>query len=131
MFKPETFFDLASFEYADVFEGAEYVWDALSHLHAYLLAHTAEEIEIRGDVQPGAFLVGSHILIEEQAMVEPGAYTDGPAIIGRGCRVRHGASVRGDTLAGAKSIIGHATETKNAIFLPESKAAHFAYVGDS
>ncbi|MBE3560892.1 MAG: hypothetical protein IMW89_16980, partial [Ktedonobacteraceae bacterium] len=50
---------------------------------------------------------------------------------GRGCIVRHGAYVRADTLAGENCIIGHASETKNAILLPGSSAAHFAYVGDS
>ena len=28
-------------------------------------------------------------------------------------------------------MIGHATEVKNAFFLYEAKAGHFAYVGDS
>ena len=131
MFQPAAFFDLSSFEYADLFEGIEYVWEALSRLEAYLIAHTRQESSILGTVHPGAFLVGEHILIEEEAVVEPGAYIEGPAIIGHGCVVRHGAYVRANTLAGAKSLIGHTTETKNTILFPESKAAHFAYVGDS
>lgn len=131
MFRPEDFFDLNDFAYADLFDGLEYVWEALSRLEAYLLAHTRQEQEIRGSVHPGAYLLGEHILIEEDALVEPGALIEGPCIIGRGSVVRHGAYVRANTLAGAGSLIGHATETKNAIFLPESKAAHFAYVGDS
>jgi NDP-sugar pyrophosphorylase family protein len=131
MLRPEDFFDLTSFEYADLFTGLEYVWEALTKLEEYLLARTPQEQEVRGTVHPGAFLVGGHILIEEGAVVEPGAYIEGPTIIGRGCVVRHGAYVRGNTLAGADSLIGHTTETKNTIFLPESKAAHFAYVGDS
>jgi NDP-sugar pyrophosphorylase family protein len=129
--RPEDFFDLTTFEYADLFAGLNYAWEALSHLEEYLLTHTPEENLIRGTVSAGAFLVGKHILIEEQALVEPGAYIEGPSIIGRGCVVRHGAYVRAGTLAGASSVIGHTTETKNTIFLPESKAAHFAYVGDS
>lgn len=131
MFKPEDFFELSSFEYADLFDGVEYVWEALDRLHDYLLAHTPTENEIRGDVHPGAYLVGQHILIEEQAVVEPGAYIEGPCIIGKACHVRHGAYIRSDTLAANHSLIGHATETKNTILMPESKAAHFAYVGDS
>lgn len=131
MFRPEDFFDLNAFEYADLFADLEYVWEALSQLETYLLAHTYREQVIRGTVHPGAYLIGEHILIEEGALVEPGAYIEGPSIIGRGSIVRHGAYVRAGTLAGAGSLIGHTTETKNAIFLPESKAAHFAYVGDS
>ena len=131
MFQSDAFFELSSFEYADLFEGTIYVWEALSRLETYLLARTPQQNRVLGTVYPGAFLVGEHILIEEEAIVEPGAYIEGPAIIGRGCVVRHGAYVRGNTLAGARSLIGHATEAKNTIFFPESKAAHFAYVGDS
>lgn len=131
MFSPGTFFSLASFEYADLFDGVEHVWEVLSLLETYLMAHTPWENSIRGMVHPGACLMGQHILIEEDAVVEPGACIQGPCIIGRGCLVRHGAYVRPVTLAGAGSLIGHATETKNAVLLPESKAAHFAYVGDS
>jgi UDP-N-acetylglucosamine diphosphorylase / glucose-1-phosphate thymidylyltransferase / UDP-N-acetylgalactosamine diphosphorylase / glucosamine-1-phosphate N-acetyltransferase / galactosamine-1-phosphate N-acetyltransferase len=131
MFSPNTFFSLVSFAYRDLFDGVERVWEVLFRLDAYLVAHTPRENSIRGIVHPGAYLIGQHILIEEDAVVEPGAYIQGPCIIGRGCVVRHGAYVRAATLAGAGSLIGHATETKHAVLLPESKAAHFAYVGDS
>jgi NDP-sugar pyrophosphorylase family protein len=131
MFHPEDFFDLTEFEYADLFAGLEYVWEALTRLQSYLLAHTPREQSLRGTVHPAAFLIGPHILIEEGAIVEPGAYIEGPTIIGRGAVVRHGAYVRANTLAASNSLIGHTTETKNTIFLPGSKAAHFAYVGDS
>lgn len=131
MFLPEDFFDLSAFEYADLFAGVEYVWEALDRLEEYLLTHTPQKNSLRGRIHPAAFLIGEHILIEEEAVVEPGAYIEGPAIIGRGAVVRHGAYVRANTLAGAGSVIGHATEAKNTLFLPESKAAHFAYVGDS
>ena len=131
MLHANDFFDLSAFDYADLFAGLEYVWEALARLESYLLAHTPRENSLRGTVHPGAFLAGGHILIEAGAIVEPGAYIEGPAIIGRGALVRHGAYVRANTLAASNSLIGHATETKNTIFLPESKAAHFAYVGDS
>jgi NDP-sugar pyrophosphorylase family protein len=105
-FSPLAFFDLASFTYGDLFDGVQAVWQVLSRLE-------------------------EHILIEEDAVVEPGAYIQGPCIIGRGAVVRHGAYVRPGTLAGAESLIGHCTETKNCLLLPHSKAPHFAYVGDS
>lgn len=131
MFLPEDFFDLSAFEHADLFAGVTYVWEALGRLEEYLLSHTPQKNSLRGKVHSAAFLIGEHILIEEEAVVEPGAYIEGPAIIGHGAVVRHGAYVRANTLASAGSVIGHATETKNTLFLPESKAAHFAYVGDS
>lgn len=131
MFHPDDFFDLTACEYADLFAGLTCVWEALTRLESYLLAHTPRENSLRGTVHPAAFLVGTHIRIDEGAIVEPGAYIEGPTIIGRGAVVRHGAYVRANTLAASNSLIGHATETKNAILLPESKAAHFAYIGDS
>jgi len=54
MFRPSTFFSLASFEYRDLFEGVEHVWEVLSLLEAYLIAHTSQENSIRGMVHLGA-----------------------------------------------------------------------------
>jgi NDP-sugar pyrophosphorylase family protein len=34
-------------------------------------------------------------------------------------------------MAGAGSVLGHASEFKNALLLPGAHAAHFAYVGDA
>jgi bifunctional N-acetylglucosamine-1-phosphate-uridyltransferase/glucosamine-1-phosphate-acetyltransferase GlmU-like protein len=45
--------------------------------------------------------------------------------------VRHGAYVRENVILLADSILGHASEAKNALFLPGAAAPHFAYVGDS
>jgi NDP-sugar pyrophosphorylase family protein len=130
-FSPLAFFDLASFTYGDLFDGVQAVWQVLSRLEAYIITHTTKENQVLGQVDPGAYLGEQHILIEEDAVVEPGAYIQGPCIIGRGAVVRHGAYVRPGTLAGAESLIGHCTETKNCLLLPHSKAPHFAYVGDS
>jgi len=130
-FDANAFFDLEEFEYRDLFDGLQVVWQALAHLEGYIIDHTTEANQILGLVDPGAHLIGQHILIAEGAVVEPGACIQGPCIIGRGCTVRHGAYVRPGTLAGAGSLIGHATETKNCLLLPKSKAPHFAYVGDS
>jgi NDP-sugar pyrophosphorylase family protein len=128
---PAVFFDLAMFPYQELFAGVQHIWEVLPRLEAYIRAHTPAENRVLGDVHPGAYLVGQHILIEAGAIVEAGALIQGPCIIGRGCIVRHHAYVRSGTLAAAESLIGHATETKNALLLPGSKAAHFAYVGDS
>ena len=51
--------------------------------YTYVLSHISQDNDIRGKVHPQAFLVGQHILIEEQVVVEPGAYIEGPCIIGR------------------------------------------------
>ncbi len=75
--------------------------------------------------------MGDDIEIGRGAIVEPGAYIKGPAIIGPGTLVRHGAYIRGNVITGAGCVIGHATEMKNSVLLGNSKAGHFAYIGDS
>jgi bifunctional UDP-N-acetylglucosamine pyrophosphorylase/glucosamine-1-phosphate N-acetyltransferase len=45
--------------------------------------------------------------------------------------VRHGAFVRENVIMLAGSVLGHAGEAKNSLFLPGAHAPHFNYVGDS
>jgi len=129
MFTPETYFDLTNFEHRAIFDGITNVWEVLPRIAEYLAEHL--QPAILGTVHPGAYLVGDDIFIAEGAIVEPGAYIAGPAIIGAGTVVRHGAYIRGKIIAGRNCIIGHTTEVKNAIFMDDAKAGHFAYVGDS
>ncbi len=128
-FSPEIYFDLTNFEHRAIFEGIINVWDVLPRIADYLAANLRPAI--LGTVHPGAYLIGDQIFIAEGAIVEPGAYIAGPAIIGAGTVVRHGAYIRGKVIAGRNCVIGHSTEVKNAIFLDDAKAGHFAYVGDS
>lgn len=82
-------------------------------------------------VMAGVVLVGDEIEIGAGALVESGALIKAPSIIGANSEVRQGAYVRGGVMSSPGAIIGHATEVKNALFLPKAKAGHFAYVGDS
>lgn len=87
---------------------------------------------IRGTVSNHAFLIDPElIVIEEGAVVEPGAFVAGPTYIESGAVIRHGAYVRGSAYICSGAVVGHTTEVKGAILLPEAKAAHFNYVGDS
>jgi NDP-sugar pyrophosphorylase family protein len=79
----------------------------------------------------GAVFMDGNISIGKNTIVEPGALIKGPTIIGDGTEVRQGAYIRGDVLVGNKCVVGHTTELKSCIFLGESKAGHFAYIGDS
>lgn len=128
MLKVEDYFDLSGFEYAGVFDGVEFVWDALKGLKAYIDERL--ERRIKGTVMEGAY-VSSDVFLEEGAFVEYGAMIKGPAIIGRNTVVRHGAYIREYCLIGAGCVVGHASELKGAIMLDGSQAPHFAYVGDS
>jgi NDP-sugar pyrophosphorylase family protein len=125
------FFDLSEFKHRDLFENeqAQYVWDPLRLLKDYL--NNLIVPEIRGEVLPGAYLLGDQIFIGEGTIVEPGAVIKGPAYIGARCQIRSGAYIRERVLAGDRCIIGHTTEIKNSIMLDGSQAGHFAYIGDS
>ena len=79
----------------------------------------------------GAILFDSDIYIGKGTIVEPGAMIKGPTIIGNNTEVRQGAYVRGNCLIGDRCVVGHATEVKTAVMLDDSKAGHFAYIGDS
>lgn len=128
MFNPTDYFDLAGCEYADLFAGVRYVWQALERLEEYIDERLVPEI--LGRVAPGAF-VSDRVWLGPGAVVEPGAVIKGPAIIGAGTVVRHGAYIRESCLIGRDCVVGHATEIKRSVMLDGSQAPHFNYVGDS
>lgn len=135
MLRPGDFFDLEGYKFKEVFDGCEYVWQALVGIGAFVLSYITDiesETTIFGEVRAGAWIDDRNsVVIGKGTVVEPGAYIQGPAIIGENCQIRHGAYIRGDVIVGNKCIVGHASELKNAILLDGAQAAHFAYVGDS
>lgn len=127
---PNQFFTLDEYAHAPLFEGCQYPWQALEHLKNYLSSLKLGFIEV--DVPPSAYLVHSELIsIGMGTVIEPGAYIEGPCIIGKHCTIRHGAYIRGDVIAGDSCVIGHDTEVKHSIFFNSTSAAHFNYVGDS
>lgn len=126
---PGSLFDLEGFAHRELFDGVEAAWEALGERLAAYIDERAED-RIEGEVEEGAFLKGK-VHLAPGARIEAGAYVQGPAIIGPGTHVKHGAYVRGYVLTGENCIIGHSTETKNAIYFDLASAGHFNYVGDS
>jgi NDP-sugar pyrophosphorylase family protein len=128
--KAGDFFSLEGFEHRKLFEGTEYAWEALERLEEYLAGLKLGKIEV--EIPEGVILVNRELIsIGKGAVVEPGAYIQGPCVIGEGAQVRFGAYIRGFVVAGRCAVIGHATEVKHSIFLNEATAGHFNYVGDS
>lgn len=124
------FFQLSQFAHQQLFEGTEFVWEALKGIEEYLQRYPLGKIEVV--VPEGAFLVNPELIsIGKGSVIESGAYIKGPCILGERCTVRHGAYIRGDCIAGNDCVIGHTTEVKNTVFLDGAHAAHFAYLGDS
>ena len=56
---------------------------------------------------------------------------EGPCYIGKGAEIRHSAYLRKGSWICDGAVVGHSTEIKNSILLPNAKAPHFNYVGDS
>ena len=130
---PHSFFNLYDLTHVDLFSDISYVWQALTRLTPYMQDILGNKgHQIFGEVAEGAFLVpDTDIFIGPGAVVEAGAYIEGPAFIGPETVVRHGAYVRSHSLIGRGCVVGHATEVKHSILLPGAHAPHFNYVGDS
>lgn len=134
-FTPTEFFDLTRCQHAALFDGLTYVWQAIPRIGDYIrsrfdagLMFEPDELKARF---PQAYFSGENIYVASDVSIDPTAYIQGPALIERGCQIRHGAFVRGNVILGNGAIVGHATEVKNAVFLEGAGAPHFAYVGDS
>ena len=124
------FFDLSEFRHASLFQNDPFPWLVLQQLAVYLQMQPLGRQE--GIVSPYAYLINpEEISIGEGSIVEPGAYIQGPCVIGKHCVIRHGAYIRGNVLIGDYCVIGHDSEVKHAILFNHAHAAHFAYVGDS
>lgn len=107
-------FDLSQTEHAALFEGAQYPWEILPRLAAYITEYATETIQIG-----------------EGTIVEPGAVIQGPAIIGKHCVIRSGAYIREQVIIGDNCTIGHASELKNCLLFNEAQVPHLNYLGDS
>lgn len=122
------YFDLKDFKHKALFENQEYIFDFLKILPDYIKANLRPEI--LGQIMQGGF-VGSNVYLGKGSIVEPGAWIMGPAIIGENCQIRQGAYIRPNVITGDNVVIGHASEVNSSVFLNNSKAPHFAYVGNS
>lgn len=127
---PSQFFNLEEYSHVSLFEECQYPWQALEQLKNYLTSSKLGIIEI--DVPSTVYLVRPELIsIGIGTVIEPGAYIEGPCIIGKNCVIRHGAYIRGDVVTGDSCVIGHDTEIKHSILLNSTSAAHFNYVGNS
>jgi UDP-N-acetylglucosamine diphosphorylase / glucose-1-phosphate thymidylyltransferase / UDP-N-acetylgalactosamine diphosphorylase / glucosamine-1-phosphate N-acetyltransferase / galactosamine-1-phosphate N-acetyltransferase len=124
------FFSLEAYLHRELFEETAFVWDALHRLAAYLVEQELGKIEVK--IPSTVHLINPELIsIGVGTVVEPGAYIEGPALIGPHNLIRHSAYIRGNVITGEKCVIGHATEIKHSILLNGVQAAHFNYVGDS
>ncbi|HTL59791.1 MAG TPA: DapH/DapD/GlmU-related protein [Candidatus Limnocylindrales bacterium] len=128
MFKPADLFDLAQSEHAEIFEGCDYAWSALSKIQGYLTRHLRPGLHNHCE---GVAYIGDQVFIGAGTVVEDGAMIKGPAIIGRNCEIRHNAYIRENVILGDDCVIGNSCELKNALLFNNAVAPHFNYIGDS
>ncbi|MFA5250074.1 MAG: UDP-N-acetylglucosamine diphosphorylase [Parachlamydiales bacterium] len=124
-----SFFDLEESDFQGLWPDSK-VFSALSGLTDFLKKFPLGQIRSR--LPEGVFLFNpEQIFIDEGVVIEPGVCLIGPCYIGEKCTLRHTAYLRGPVFLAPGSLVGHASEVKNSIFLEAASAAHFAYVGDS
>lgn len=125
MFKPEKFFDLSRFEFRDIFDNVNLVWEVIPKIGKYINSLFQKRILV------GNYKDKKNVFIGEGSMVHENAEIIGPAVIGKNCVIGHASLLRENCLFGDNVHIGHGSEIKNSIFLNGSKVAHLNYTGDS
>ena len=110
---------------ADLFEGAEYPWEVLPKIGAFIkeLGSTLseEEYEKRGET----------VWVAKSAKVATTAFLGENVIIGKNAEVRHCAFIRGNAIVGEGAVVGNSTELKNVVLFNKVQVPHYNYVGDS
>ena len=103
-----------------LWENPEEPWSILSHT----------EMGIEGQLSRLADSEDG-IIIHPSAKIGDFVRIEGPCYIGANAEIRHSAYLRKGSWICEGALVGHSSEVKNSILLPNSKAPHFNYVGDS
>ena len=128
MFTVKDFLDLTHCEHQPLFEGTEFVWDALKQIPNYLQFRLKPAFHGTLVGQP---FIGEKVFVGKGTVIEQGAFIKGPAWIGENCHLRNGCYIRENVIFGNNVIAGNSCEFKNCILFNESEVPHFSYVGDS
>ncbi len=128
MLTPQSFFDLANLAHADVFDGVEFVWDALKQLQEYSLRCFSLDGD---DLQRPLEHCHDLVMVSPTAVIEPGAQMYGPVIVGPHCHLATNSVLRGPVILADNVYVGRYSEVKSSILFDEAKVPHLSYVGDS
>lgn len=123
--KISSLYDLEETIAKELFSRAEYPWELLSGIGAFIVelgeSLPMDRYEERGE----------HIWIAKNAKVYPTAYINGPCIIDEEAEIRHCAFIRGNAIVGKGAVVGNSTELKNVVLFNKVQVPHYNYVGDS
>ena len=128
MHRPQDLLDLAQFQFPELFDGCEFVWDALKKIGDFATAHVKPSGHERTIGTP---FIDDQVMIGKGTVIEHGAVVKGPSIIGADCEIRAGAYIRGGVIVGDNCVLGNASEFKNCVLFNNCQVPHFSYVGDS
>ncbi|MCD8336877.1 MAG: UDP-N-acetylglucosamine pyrophosphorylase [Lachnospiraceae bacterium] len=108
-----------------LFDGAEYPWEVLPKISAFIMELGAtlseEEYEKRGE----------DVWIAKSATVAPTACIHGPAIIGKNAEIRHCAFIRGNAIVVVVAVVCYWSEMINVGLFYYVVVPLYNYVGDS
>jgi len=123
--KVQDLFDLKHTRAAQMLEGCEYPWEALSKIKETVVA-------LGKALDPAVYENrAENVWIAKSASIAPTASITGPCIIGENTEVRPGAFLRGSILVGDECVVGNSSELKNCILFDGVQVPHYNYVGDS
>lgn len=118
-------YDLNETIAADLFDGIEYPWEALSGIKNFI-------VELGNKLSEEKFeKIGEDIWVAKSAKVAPTASLNGPLIIDEDAEIRHCAFIRGSAIVGKGAVVGNSTELKNVVLFNKVQVPHYNYVGDS
>lgn len=102
-----------------------YPWECLAEIGQFIVDH--------GPTLPSASYtkLKDNVWVAVSAKIADTATIQGPAIIGENVEIRPGAFIRKNAYIGRGSVIGTATEVKNALIFGDVELPHYNYVGDS
>lgn len=123
--KIKNLYDLSETVAAEIFDGIEYPWEALTGMKEFI-------IKLGGTLDTAVYEKrGGDIWVAKNAKIAPTACLNGPLIIDEEAEIRHCAFIRGSAIVGKKCVVGNSTELKNVILFNNVQVPHYNYVGDS
>ncbi len=124
-------------EVPEIPEKSEYAWVLITNNHPKSIDNQLDKLL---NQLGSKWLISDNYTVDEKkgpvyidrgAILGPGLHFEGPCYIGPNATVRHGAYVRPYSWICSGAVVGHASEVKRSLLLPNAKAPHFNYVGDS
>ncbi len=118
-------YDLTQTIAADLFKDAEYPWEVLPQISAFIMK--------LGETLPADryFKQGENVWVAKSAKIAATASITGPCIIDEDAEIRHCAFIRGNAIVGKGAVVGNSTELKNVVLFNGVQVPHYNYVGDS